>query len=468
MVRGSLALLSGGVAMTAAQAEIASTPPMGWRSWNSFLLEVDEAKMLAQAQALAQKTPTTSPSSMTLLALGFDEIGIDDGWQSCGAGLNGTFHSVSGETLVNRDRFPDLQRMTARASELGVKMGWYHNNCWCSELGKSAYGNPEADVRQILDAGFAGLKIDGCGPAHGIELWTAALAAAGAQDQVVVENCANNGKLEDVWSPDQGLPSSDNPLPVWQSAKPDDVRGSKCDGFHMYRISRDISPQFYSTMWNLQQMLPFLGEEPLSRPGCWAYPDMLQLANALSFHESRSHFGAWCVTSSPLVLGFNLTDTAAFEEVYPIISNKLAIEVNQAWAGHPGRLVKQSSDSLTVNVAHTADAAMPDQSCRFEVGVVDLFATPLCEIYTFPEWQVWSKPMSVGRAAVFVVNIGDALSSPIEITLEEIGITSGSPVRITDIWTGSIAPHSGGPIVVPGIPSHDSAFFFVESVAVAV
>lgn len=424
--------------------------------------------MLAQATALAQKTPTKDNSSPSLLALGFNEIGIDDGWQACGAGSNGTFHSASGETLVNRDRFPDLQRMTGRASELGVKMGWYHNNCWCSELGKSAHGNPAADVQQILDAGFAGLKIDGCGPAHGIELWTAALSAVGAQDKVVVENCANNGKLEDVWSPDQGLPSADNPLPVWRSAEPEDVRGSKCDGFHMYRISRDIAPQFYSTMWNLQQMLPFLGEEPLSRPGCWAYPDILQVANALSFHESRSHFGAWCVTSSPLVLGFNLTDTTAFEEVYPIISNKLAIEVNQAWAGHPGRLVKQSSDSLSVKVAHTADAALPDQSCRFEVGVIDLFGTPLCEETTFPTWQVWSKPMPAGRVAVFVVNIGDTSLSPIEITLAELGVTSGTTVSVTDIWSGRSARHVGGPIVTPSIASHDSVFYFVEPAIMAV
>merc|ERR1719203_1685091 len=109
-----------------------------------------------------------------------------------------------------------------------------------------------------------------------MELWTDALKAVGAEGALLLENCANNGKLEDVWSPEQGLPSEENPLPIWVEASPDDVRGEKCDGFQTYRISKDISPQFFSTMWNLQQMLPFLGEEPLSRPGCWAYPDMLQ------------------------------------------------------------------------------------------------------------------------------------------------------------------------------------------------
>ena len=34
----------------------------------------------------------------------------------------------------------------------------------------------------------------------------------------------------------------------------------------MYRISADIAPQFYSTMYNLQAMLPYTN---YSRPGCW-------------------------------------------------------------------------------------------------------------------------------------------------------------------------------------------------------
>ena len=32
------------------------------------------------------------------------------------------------------------------------------------------------------------------------------------------------------------------------------------------------------------------------RPGCWAYPDMLEVGNFVgpnSYNESRTHFGAW-------------------------------------------------------------------------------------------------------------------------------------------------------------------------------
>ena len=54
---------------------------------------------------------------------------------------------------------------------------------------------------------------------------------------------------------------------------------------------------------------------------------------------NRAHFGAWCVVSAPLILGLDLTDNDVLTAVMPIISNGEALEVNQAWAGHPGRLI---------------------------------------------------------------------------------------------------------------------------------
>ena len=53
-------------------------------------------------------------------------------------------------------------------------------------------------------------------------------------------------------------------------------------------------------------------------------PDMLEVGNfrsPLNITESRSHFSAWAVTSSPLILGFDVTDSAMVDELWPIISN---------------------------------------------------------------------------------------------------------------------------------------------------
>ena len=78
----------------------------------------------------------------------------------------------------------------------------------------------------------------------------------------------------------------------------------------------------------------------LSGPGCWAYPDMLEVGNIDGgYHENRAHFGAWCVTSSPLILSFDLVDSTVLKRVWSIISNTEAISVNQAWDGDAGRLL---------------------------------------------------------------------------------------------------------------------------------
>ena len=37
----------------------------------------------------------------------------------------------------------------------------------------------------------------------------------------------------------------------------------------------------------------------------------------------------------------DVTDKAKLDGVWPILSNTEAIAVNQAWAGHPGRLVSE-------------------------------------------------------------------------------------------------------------------------------
>ena len=55
---------------------------------------------------------------------------------------------------------------------------------------------------------------------------------------------------------------------------------------------------------------------------------------AESTRESQSHFAAWAIVSSPLVLGFDLSNQTELENAWPVISNKLAMEVSQCWEAH--------------------------------------------------------------------------------------------------------------------------------------
>ena len=88
-----------------------------------------------------------------------------------------------------------------------------------------------------------------------------------------------------------------------------------------------------------------------------------------SLEWSRAHFGAWCVISAPLILGLDITDQATVASIVPFIANHEAIQVNQQWAGHPGRMVQEFNAS----------------------------AGPL-------PIQVWVKPQPGDKLAVYVVN----------------------------------------------------------------
>ena len=90
-----------------------------------------------------------------------------------------------------------------------------------------------------------------------------------------------------------------------------------------------------------------------TRPGCWAYPDMLEVGNIpqqynASIHDmDQSHFSAWCIVSAPLILGFDLTNNTIMDRVWPVITNTEVLEVSQQWAGHPGRRIGFANYSVS-------------------------------------------------------------------------------------------------------------------------
>ncbi len=100
-------------------------PARGWRSWNEFGDDINQATIEAQMEALASRKRTVGGVPTSLADLGFRDAGIDDGWQMCNSGPGGNgFHNASGYPIVNESRFPDLRAMTAKANSLGLTAGW--------------------------------------------------------------------------------------------------------------------------------------------------------------------------------------------------------------------------------------------------------------------------------------------------------------------------------------------------------
>ena len=103
------------------------------------------------------------------------------------------------------------------------------------------------------------------------------------------------------------------------------------------------------------------------------------------------HFGAWCIVSSPLVLGFDLRNETMVALHWETITNRDAIGVNQEYAGHSGAQFAASAKA----------ARLP--ACDWKAGV-------FCE---WPSWTAWSKPLSGtdargSRLAVLLMNNGNA------------------------------------------------------------
>ena len=169
---------------------------------------------------------------------------------------------------------------------------------------------------------------------------------------LAIENCHQGLNFTDGGNPDQMGPG-------W------------CP-YNWFRTSGDVVNLWDRVISNLMTVAPFLqppkaapkGAAPLSRPGCWAYPDMLEVGcdhgrhgdrdPGLSETEAATHFAAWAIVSSPLILSHDVNNATIMDAVWPIISNKEAIAVNQAWAGHSGSAFYRSPNTVTLGAVNHA------------------------------------------------------------------------------------------------------------------
>lgn len=305
---------------------LARTPPLGWRSWNAYGNRITQDMLLENAKALSTRNRTWKGQSepVSLCELGYCSVGVDEGWEGCGEGVNGTQHDAAGRPTIDTGSFPSIPKMVAAIHALNLSAGWYLNGCKCGEHTEEKK-NYEGDITSLHDFGFDGVKIDGCGAQRNQTFYAELMRKSGKA--YTIENCH--------WGQCSDGDDSSCPTHEW------------CP-FNWYRSSGDINSGASSWLANLQTTIRFQDNAaPLSVPGCWAYPDMLEVGMvqapsqaASSFYTwNRAHFGAWCVTSSPLILGLQLSDDK-LDPILDIIGNREALGVNQAWAGHPGTLVE--------------------------------------------------------------------------------------------------------------------------------
>eukprot|EP00658_Telonema_sp_P-2_P011941 TRINITY_DN14563_c0_g1_i4.p1 TRINITY_DN14563_c0_g1~~TRINITY_DN14563_c0_g1_i4.p1 ORF type:complete len:149 (-),score=42.75 TRINITY_DN14563_c0_g1_i4:40-486(-) len=110
--------------------------------------------------------------------------------------------------------------------------------------------------------------------------------------------------------PRSTLSSSSAASDVYKRQVPYKPNATWCP-WNFYRTSGDVRATYASVIGNLATAINYANQN-LSTPGCWAYPDMLEVGcqhgpggagdPGLSPAETKSHFASWAIVSSPLTL----------------------------------------------------------------------------------------------------------------------------------------------------------------------
>lgn len=421
------------LAVMANENGLAKLPPMGWRSWNLYGADVNQKLIQSIMDGVVKKTRYGE----SLCDVGYCDVGLDDNWQDCQAGVAGNnYHDVDGNPVVNLQRFPDMKAMTDYAHKLGLTAGFYGNNCICSDQHSSDRKFYEGDVKAFRKFGFDAWKLDGCGVQTDMQLWDDLIKASGKA--VMVENCH------------------------WGSKVPYKPNSTWCP-WNFYRTSGDVRATYSSVIGNLGTVTQF-AQQNLSTPGCWAYPDMLEVGckhgpggagdPGLSLAETRSHFGAWVIVSSPLTLSHDVNNDTLMDRIWPIIANKEAIAVSQTYAGFSGGPFKKSGDVVVLDEVNYAamEKGMTEEQKKATGPTIA------------PSWQYLYKPLKYDgtSVAVLLMNSGDT-SADLALDFADIPGLKCKTCNVRDIWNHRDLGTFSKSHVAKDVGSHDSTFLVITT-----
>lgn len=271
-------------------------PIMGWSSWNTYRVNISDSLIRMQADAL---------KVTGLFKAGYNHVHIDDGF------FGG--RDQQGKLLTHPVRFPDgLHHLVTYLHKSNFKAGIYSdagiNTCGSiydkdsMGLGVGLYGHEKQDIeRYFNDWNFDFIKIDYCGgkrqklneESRYTEIVEALKRYSNKKVQLNICRWAFPGtwvcRLADSWRTTSDI------QPSWNS------------------IKRIIAKNLYLS--------------PYASNGHFNDMDMLEIGRGLSEQEEITHFGMWCMMSSPLLIGCDITKIPTFS--LQLLLNKELIAINQ-------------------------------------------------------------------------------------------------------------------------------------------
>ena len=278
-----------------AYGQAVKAPIMGWSSWNSFRINIDEKLIKEQADALI---------SSGLYKAGYRYLNVDDGY------FGG--RDKAGKLFVDSTKFPHgMGAVAAYIHSKGLKAGLYSeggkNTCgsiWDNDtkgIGVGMYGHEKQDAELFFkEWNFDFIKVDWCG---GKEM------NLSEEDQYTkIVHAVKEAK------PDAGFN-----LCRWQF--PGEWALKLVDS---WRISEDIRNNFASVLYIIDLNRDLY---KYASPGHYNDMDMLQVGRGMSYEEDKTHFSMWCMLNSPLMAGNDLRTISA--QTIEILTNKELIALNQ-------------------------------------------------------------------------------------------------------------------------------------------
>ncbi len=293
----------------AQEKPLASTPPMGWNSWNKFGCNVSEDLIRQMADAM---------SKSGMKDAGYQYVVIDDCWQ--------VERDKSGNIVADPKRFPaGIKALADYVHSRGLKFGIYSDagSMTCQKR-PGSLGHEYQDAMQYAAWGVDYLKYDWCN--------------ASTQDAPAAYALIRNA-----------LNATGRPIVLsiceWGTAKPW-LWGEKVGG-NLWRTTGDISDIWQGKDKHRRGVVDILdlqdGLESYAGPGHWNDPDMLEVGNGgMTTDEYRAHFSLWAVLAAPLLAGNDLRDMKA--DTRDILSNKEVIAVDQDPLGRQGRRVRKDGE----------------------------------------------------------------------------------------------------------------------------
>lgn len=349
---------------------LASTPPMGWMTWNLYGENINEDIIKRIADAM---------DSTGMVAAGYKYLIIDDGWQGGRDNRN--------NIIADKNKFPSgIKSLADYVHARGIKLGIYSDAAPLTCAGYTASLNfEEQDAKTFASWGIDYLKYDYCNAppdsATAYERYAKmAQALAKSGREIVFGVCEWGGRKPWQWAASAGG--------------------------QLWRTTGDIRDKWKAKPGEYGEGIMDIvalngGLTEFAGPGHWNDPDMLIVGLygakgpssdlggvGCNDKEYQSQMSLWSIMAAPLIATNDLT--AMNDATRKILLNKEVIDINQDKAG------KQAQRVLSND-----------------------------------EWDIFIKPLENGDLAVAILNKSEEEH---ETKFETRALSINGEFIIRDLW----------------------------------